>query len=473
MNDKYTYDLIEGIKDLQNLELDFDDLINEDDIESIEVDVNKIRKMTYKKIGESKMKKYKHKKILTLVASIALVLIIGTPVALAFVEQLYKYDKSSGNIIKSEKPLYGLEKPITKNVGNGKVTLNRFVVNVEENTLLIDEDAENIVDFEYFKSEIIVNGKDILEDTYTKITSNSWSKSTGRPFKYNEGDKIEYVIDFMDSEKNITKVKFDIDLVKATSVEEYNKNISKDIKDNVVLSAITKEENNYLYVEFMAIPNIENFEFTIDNYGNNINEDKGSGIFLVDKNNKKVEAEYVTEGNKNNTFKFDIHNLQKPFSIEVDEIHVNNENRNGKKVKLPKLKFGESIKINKIIDIEDKNNVLTKESHSVKVNTVERKNVQGLDSYVLDIQYLDNKDTNIELKGVNIDPDISMFGLGKFDFSSSSQEVSKDGKFRNICIYLQNDSDKNYKGRNKVKSIGFKMIPSSYVIKGNWKLEIS
>ncbi|MGL6104818.1 hypothetical protein [Romboutsia sp.] len=471
MKDKYTYDLIEGISENENLELDFDNFFSEEELNSIDVDNNKIKNRTYEKIGDSKIKKYKNKKILNLVASIALILLIGTPVALAFVNQLYKYDKSSGSIIKSDVELYILDKPITKKIGNGEITINSFVVNPKDESVEIGQVAKNISGFEYKKGNLIVDDKNISNSTYDKAGS-SWDSHTYIPFKYKNNKEFKYEIILMDIEKNTTKVSFDINLEKATSVEEYNKHLPKEVKNNIVLSTITREEENYLYAELMAIPNVENFNFRVDHYGNHINENKGSNIFLVDANGEKVEGEYFIDDNKYNEFKFDTSNLQKPYTIEIDKIQVSSTENEGKKINLPKLKFGESVDLNKMINIEDTNNIITKESHNVLIKKVSRKEVEGCDTYVLDVEYPDNKKAKIKIDSLNILSNISWFGFGKFDFSSSSQEKLGDGSSATICIYLSNRDDKNYKGKEKVKSVGFKMSGYSYTVGGPWKLKI-
>ena len=471
MKDKATYNLIEGLDEKELLELDFDNLISEEELNSLDIDTNKIRSKTYKKIGKINILRYKNKKTTKFIASIALVTVICTSVALAFVNQLYKYDKANGSIIRSETPIYILKEPITKKVGEGEITLTSVLVNPEEGEIIINEEIRNIVGFKYIKEDIIVNDKNITNSIYERF-SNYLSKSTETYFKYKENSEFKYVVTLMDSDKNITKINFDIELEEAKSVEEYNNDLSKDTKNNIVISAITKEDENNLYAELMAIPNIENFDFTVNQYGRYINDNNGSNIFLIDSKGNKVEGEQVIKDNTSNTFKFDTKGLQKPFTIEIDEIQINNINNKGVKVKLPKLKSGESVELNEIINMEDSKNFLTKENHEVIIKRVERKDVNKLDSYVLDVEYPANKDRNIKLQSLCIESEASWFGFGKFYFSSAAQEVLKDGFKAKITIYLQNESDNNYDDRNRFKTIKFKVSPNSYKVDGPWKLEI-
>ena len=494
MKDKHTYDLIEGLCDIENLDFNFNDFTKDEDIslsskdinsedmdlENIDneyidlnnIDINKIKKRTYEKIGKSKIRKYKNKKILSMVASIALVLIIGTPVALAIVDKLYKYDPSSGSIIKSEKPLYILKNPITKKVRDGEITLTSFVAYPEEERIEINELGEKLSGFKFIKREIRVNGEEVLKDTYTRVNDSGWDMGMATYIKYKAGDEILYTIKLKDKENNITKVDFNVNLEEATSVEEYNRNGVKDTKNNVTLSTITREEKDTLYAELMAIPSIDNINFRVNHYGNHINENKGSNIFLVDSNGKKVEGEYVLDNNKMNEFKFDISNMKKPFTIEVKDINVSNEINKGVKVKLPKLKFGESLDINKEFDLEIKDNELTKYSNTVKINKVERKQIDRVDTYKVDIEYPDNEDYPIKLTSLGIEPKISMFGMGKFNFTSSSQDSLEDETHKSIKIYLENYSEIDFKKREKARGVEFKMIADSYIIQGPWKLNV-
>lgn len=471
MKDKYTQKLIEGIENIDNLDFDFDKFSKDINLE--EIDIEKIKKTTYKKIGKENLKKYKNKKLKTLVASIALILIIGTPIARALVEHLYKYDISSGKIIKSEEIIYILKEPITKKVGDGNITIDSFYIDTKDEKIIINETAKNIKGFEYIKSELMVNNKDIMKDTYTKLDENTWTKHTGTYLnnKYDKNDKVKYIIKLKDKNDNITKVEFDIELVEAKSVEEYNKNIAKDTKNDITLSVLTTKENDNLYVDFMAIPKNENMHFEVDNYGNDVNKNIGSGIYLIDANGKKIEGEYVLEGISNNKFKFNTKELQKPYRIEVSniDININREEQKLKStnVKLPKLKVNEKLEINKTIGIKDKNNELTSKNSKVIIESVERKIINKEDIYNIKVIYPDNKDNNVKINYISIDPISSILGGFKFNFASSSQDAIKDGMYANINIYMSN------KDINKPRGIEFNISPSNYTVNGPWVIKLN
>ena len=471
MKDKYTYDLIEGIDDLENLDIDFDKLISEEELNNIEVDTSKIKNKTYEKIGKSKVKKYKYKKLANIAASIIIVVLIGTPVALAFVNQLYKYDKTSGRIIKSEVPLYTLKKPITKKVENGEITITSFVVSPSEGRVEINEEAKNITGFEYIKRDIIVDGKNMTNDTYTKTETKGWSNYTGTYYKYKEGNTFEYIIKLMDKEKKVTTVRFDIGLEEATSVEEYNKDLSKDTNNNVVISAMTKEENNNLHAELMAIPNLENFDFTVDTYGNHINTDKGSDIYLVDANGKRVEGQYIENDTRNNVFNFDTTNMKKPYIIEINQIQVSTDvgMGKGKNIKFPKLELNESVEYNKTINIEDKNNILTKESHNMFIKKIERKKLNNIDTYILHVEYPDNKNANMKLQYIDSMPYENWIGIASFNHSSSSQDALKNETSTLLKYDLQ---EINNKTKNKPQGLKINISPRTYLIQGTWKINL-
>lgn len=472
MKDKYTYDLIEGINDLENLDIDFDKLMSEEELKNVEVDTKKIKNKTYEKIGKSKIKKYKYKKLANIAASIVIAALIGTPVALAFVNQLYKYDKTSGRIIKSEVPLYILKEPITKKVGDGEITITSFVVNPSEGSVEVNEEARNIRGFKYYKRDIRVDGQNITDTTFDDIGSSSWSSNTGAYFEYKEGNKFEYVVSLMGTNKRVTEIKFDVELEQATSVEEYNKDISKDTNNNVVISAITKEEENNLQAELMAIPNVEKFDFTVDTYGNHINTDQGSGIYLVDTKGKKVEGRDIENDNRNNVFNFDITNMKKPYTIEINQIQVSTEIKmgKGKNIKFPKLKLNEAKEYNKTINLEDKNNILTRESHKMLIKKIERKNINNIDTYILHVDYPDNKNANKKLQYINSMQYENWIGITSFNYSGCSQDALKNETSTILKYDLQ---EINNKTKDKSKGLKVNISTDEYLIQGPWKININ
>ncbi|MDY2738163.1 hypothetical protein, partial [Intestinibacter sp.] len=107
MKDKYTHNLIDGLDETELLKLDFDELIDDDELNELVVDINNIKKKTHEKIGIKNIRKYKKKSIAKFIATIALILLIVTPITLAFVNNFYyKYDSNSGHILESKKPIY-------------------------------------------------------------------------------------------------------------------------------------------------------------------------------------------------------------------------------------------------------------------------------------------------------------------------------------------------------------------------------
>ena len=192
--DKEIYNLIDNMENLDELDFDFENIGEEENLSS--KDMEKIREKTYKKIENQNIKKYKIKSLSRFIASIVLVALIGTTVVIAIANNLHKYEPSSGKIIKSETPIYTLSKPITKKVKDGEITLNSFILNPQEERFDAEEEGRN-VNYEYIKREVRINGKDILEADYEEWNDmgSEWTLSIGRPCEYKEGDKVEFEVE--------------------------------------------------------------------------------------------------------------------------------------------------------------------------------------------------------------------------------------------------------------------------------------
>ena len=469
--DKDIYDLIDNMKNLEELDFNFEN-IEEENLSS--EDMEKIKEKTYEKIGNQNIKKYKLKNLSRFIASIILVVFLGTTAVIAIASQLHKYEPSSGKIIKSETPIYTLSEPITKKVKDGEITLSSFILNPEEERFDAEEEGRNI-NYEHIKREVRINGKDILEADYKEWDDmgSDWTLSIGRPCEYKEGDKVEYIVIIKDKLGKETKIDFQLKLSEATSVEEYNKNLPNATNNNVTISAMTKEENNMLYADLIAISTKENMDFEVDSFGDYDFENNKVNIFLTDAKGKKVKAEAV-ESRDGSKLKFNIENLQKPFIIEIKELNVCSDNLKGEKVTLPALDINEEQSINKLIDIEDKNNYLTKESSKVLIKSVKRVKGEEENNYKLTLDYPDNKNSSIKIKGINVDPDLSFVELIKgmvssynsMNLSGSSQELSEDGIYKEITLEYSNKNNKE-NVKPKLKISGY-----DYIIEGHWELVI-
>ena len=278
------------MENLDELDFDFENIGEEENLSS--KDMEKIREKTYKKIENQNIKKYKIKSLSRFIASIVLVALIGTTVVIAIANNLHKYEPSSGKIVKSETPIYTLSKPITKKVKGGEITLNSFILNPQEERFDAEEEGRN-VNYEYIKREVRINGKDILEADYEEWNDmgSEWTLSIGRPCEYKEGDKVEYIVIIKDKLGKESKIDFQLKLSEATAIEEYNKNLPNATNNNVTISAMTKEENNTLYVDLIAISTKENMDFEVDSFRDYDFENNKVNIFLTDVNGKKVKAE--------------------------------------------------------------------------------------------------------------------------------------------------------------------------------------
>lgn len=469
--DKDIYDLIDNMKNLDELDFNFEN-IEEENLSS--GDMEKIKEKTYEKIGNQNIKKYKFKSLSRFIASIILVVFLGTTAVIAIASQLHKYEPSSGKIIKSETPIYTLSEPITKKVKDGEVTLNSFILNPQEEEFVAEEEGRN-VNYKYIKRQVRINGKDILEADYEEWDDmgSDWTLSIGRPCEYKEGDQVEYIVIIKDKSGKETTIDFQLKLSEATSVEEYNKNLPNATNNNVTISAMTKEENNMLYADLIAISTKENMDFEVDSFGDYDFENNKVNIFLTDAKGKEVKAEAV-ENSDGSKIKFNTEGLQKPFIIEINELNVYSNDLNGKVITLPDIDINEEKSINKLIDIEDKSNYLTKESSKVLLKSVKWVDGEETNNYKLTFDYPDNKTSSIKIKGVDIQPDISLIELIKgmistynpMNLSGTSQQLSEDGTYKEINLEFSNKDNKEYvKPKFEIKGY-------SYIIEGPWKLEI-
>lgn len=469
--DKDIYDLIDNMEDLDKLDFDLEDLWKEESLD--DKDMTNIKEKTYEKIGKQNIKKYKFKSLCHFIASIVLVALLGTTVVMAIAGQLHKYEPSSGKIIKSETHIYALNEPITKKVNNGEITLTSFILNPKEERFDAEEEGRN-VDYEYIKTEVKINGKDILDSDYEsyKNRGRSWGSSIGISCEYKEGDKIEYFVIIKDKSGKETTIDFDLKLSKATSMEEYNKNLPNDTNNSVTVSAMTKEEKNTLQLKLIAISTKDNMDFEVDSFGDYDFENDKVNIFLTDRNGQRVEAEEVDNSGSN--VKFNVENLQKPFIIKINNINVTETNLNGQSITLPMLDINEEKTINKLIDIKDKDNYLTHKSTKVLIKSVKRVNGDEAYNYKLNLDYPENKNASIKIRGINVEADLSFVELIKgiisqyepMNLLSSSQELSKDGSYKEITLEYSNKNDKK-KAKAKLKISGY-----DYKIEGPWKLVI-
>ena len=470
--DKNIYNLIDNIKNIDKSDFDFENIGEEENL-SVE-DIERLKEKTYKKIGNQNIKKYKYKNLSRFIASIVLVALLGTTVVIAIANQLHKYEPSSGKIIKSETPIYTLDKPISKKVNGGIITLKSFILNPEEEEFESEVEGIN-ANYDHLKIQVKINGKDIMEEDnegYEDMGS-GWTISIGKPCKYKEGDKIEYFIIIKDKSGKETLVDFDLKLSEATSMEEYNKDLPNDTNNNVTVSAMTKEENNTLYVNLIAISTKDNMDFEVDSFGNYDFTDKKIDIFLTDANGKKVKAE-AQEGNGGINIKFDVKNLQKPFTIKINNINVSQAGLKSENITLPILKLKEEKIINKLVDIEDKDNYLTQESTKVLIKSVKRVEGDEENNYKLTLDYPENKKASIKIIGVDVNPGSSFAELIKgmistynpMNLSFSSQQLSKDGIYRELTVEYSN-KDKKENIKPKLEISGY-----YYRIEGPWELVI-
>lgn len=463
MKDKDIYNLVDDVEEVDKLDFDYNDW-QEADLS--DKDIEKIKNKTYEKIGKSKVKKNKNRKLLGFVASISLVVLLGSSIVFALVGNKYKYDSASGQIIKSESPIYILEEPMNKKVNDGEIIITSFIANPDEEHIVVNLEMKNIKGYEYIKHEIKVNGKDILNNSYDKLDDYSGTASIGGIYEYSEGDKIIFSVLLKDSSNKVNHIDFNIDLVEATSMEQYNKYLPNDTNNNVTVSAIAKEEKDILYIDLKAIPNVDSLDFQLDSFGNYMVINNKTNMFLTDANGKKVELEPEVEDSSGTNFNVNIKDLQKPFTLDISHINVEADNLRSVKVKLPYLKLDQRKKINKVINIGDSNNIISKESSKVLIKSVKRTNHGEVDYYNMNLDYPDNENASIKLRSLNIDPVMSPINLFRSNMIGSSQTASLEDYICRDTTVDFSKSDKEY-AKESFYISGF-----SYTIEGKWKLKI-
>ncbi|MEF9990701.1 MAG: hypothetical protein RRZ84_02270 [Romboutsia sp.] len=473
MEDKDIKKIIDESKNTEDLELELSVFFNDDIKDINEYDKEKIKMKVYEKIEDennnkedkniisinSKInskdkRKLNYKKRIGIVASIVIVLAVGTPVAKAIIDKMYSYIPGEGAILNNGSGVYVIDNPIEKEVDGNILKLESLTIDTINNTIYTRVNGNESKPTK--EASIKIGGKIINTDN----RSLGWGGETWllghvftENFDYDENSLVVYSIKL----ENGNNVDFEAHLKNAKSVSSYSELGPTNTKENISITAIIKEEENNLDVNFLSL--VEGLNADVRYYGKENYIDKFStGVVLRDVNGKTVNGELIHHGDRANNFNFDISNLTKPYTIEIPQVGINiygTTYPTTVKVDLPKKG---KLDINKDIELKDDNKYLSKNNIVSIVNIVKNQN----NIYELKLHFPKNKDSNIKISNIGIRATRSLFNI-KRDFSGYGSIIGEYSIVETISI---EPDDKN------TKTLEFEITPHEYIVEGNWSITI-
>lgn len=474
MEDKDIKKVIKDMKNDENLMSEIlsmeEEIFFNKDIPNIEEDIKlKILKASHEKIEEYEMtnkeknkniankKNGIYKKILLSVASLVLVLVLGTPVVKAVIEKSYNYVPGQEQLFQSEGNIYVLESPITKVVNGQSITLENITMDIKNKSIYTKTEGTGLEP----KEEGYINVGEY--EGSTKLYSiagggENWSlghKFDG-DFTYTEGEKIIYTLVLSNEEK----VSFEVNLKKSTGVVDYSKLGPADDKEDISIVAIFNEKDNILDVNLTST--IKGSGAQIKSYGREfVGDEYETGVQLKDVNGKIVKGKLIHHGDRANHFEFDTQDLVKPYTIEVPKVTVSifgvMEDDGTVKLELPNKGMKD---VNKIVNIKGDNYLGMEKNNTIKITTIEK--IED-DSYKIDFDFQQNENNRVKIKEITLDPKVGGL-LNRKDFSGWSNDIDEGEITRSIIVYVDN--------KNK-KTLEFKVRPSDFIVEGNWKIQIN
>lgn len=391
------------------------------------------------------------------IASIACITILTTGMTMAISNKPYKYMPTSGAMFTSEKTIYGLENTIVKKDAKGKeIELDMFI-NTENNRAVIQTNGElNIPESE--KAELKI-GDDIYINKRTSLNQYKYTWGATDIFEdikdYNENDEIIYTL--YTDENN--KLDFNIKLKEIDGVEDYSDLGFKAKDKNISLNAIVNEYDGYIEVDFFnPLDDYSNIIAGIDSI-----DEVSTGIYLTDANDKSVFArrEISSGGVRYNRVKIDTTNLEKPYKLIVPQLKVDLYKENkiaaiSEEINIEVPKNGETIEINKDIEMNFAKNIIDTTNNKVKLTKGTRED----NKFILEVEYTENEDNIDKISNVMAYQDKL---IGKYDEVWSSSYFDDEDKLVTVLEFTLNPMQKNIK---------FKLSPDVYEIKGNWTFTI-
>ena len=402
-------------------------------------------------------KKVHKKNKYTMAASLALIIMVSSGVAMAISNNKYKYLPTSGVVFDSESSMYGHEEPIIGVDSNGeKIQLEMFI-SEEMNRAVVDIGGEFNIP-KSTKAELKIGNK-VYKNERSDLSELKYTWGAVDVFdeigEYKESDKITYSIYMDDSDK----VDFNIKLKEIDGVSKYEELGITSNYNNIPITAILNEKKDYMEVDFI----LKQTQIGLDiSPGYDSGDGTFSGIYLLDANETRVNGlREIKNGDiKFNRVKFDTRNLVKPYKIIIPEVRASLfwevRTTMSDEITLPIPKDGETLEINKIIEMDKGENFVKTDNDSVKLVRGTREK----DKYIVELEYNENKKGKDNIRQVVAFKDNR---LKKDEFILSQTGFDEDMNFIQILEFDIN-------GFNN--TIKFKLSPSYYELRGNWEFSV-
>ena len=104
------------------------------------------------------------------------------------------------------------------------------------------------------------------------------------------------------------------------------------------------------------------------------------------------------------------------------------------------------------------------------IKKIERKNINNIDTYILHVDYPDNKNANKKLQYINSMQYENWIGITSFNYSSCSQDALKNETSTVLKYDLQEINDKT---KDKPQGLKINISPGTYIVQGKWKININ
>ncbi|MGL6105881.1 hypothetical protein [Romboutsia sp.] len=412
-------------------------------------------------------KKVKPRIKIAMVASIAMLVMIGPSIVGAAKEALNTYIPSLGSTIKIDSTIYSLKKPITKSVDSRIVTVSDIYYNQESEFLMVEVEGNGQLPKD--KAKLTINNKKLksYESSVGKVEymdrNISWMGTYffkyHRP--YNEKEiKFSMILD------NDSKLDFNCKLNKAKSVEDISELGPTTTNKGITITAVVDEEKNKLSVNLLqhldsnyvslkyGAPYLDEYE--LEKHGEN-------AVTLYDANNKEVKGRYDQGiSGSEEKFIFDINGLKKPFKIVIPQVSATffKGASSSQIIELPIPKNNDKVYINKEITLESKDKLVKDSNQKIKIISVEKED----DRYKVELKHYSEQNDITRLEHCIIVPvgkSTSPKAKDWFEGGLSGGAVGEDGEEVEFKLPYP-DEDKLYveiEGRN-------------YMIKGPWEIAI-
>lgn len=458
MGNKELKKLIKNIREEDLLTLE-EEIFFKEDIQNLDSEKLRVLNEEVKnKLYKNSEFKINYKNIFKSTMMVSIMTLIVIFVVIGILDMSYNYSSGQELYTKSKEDVYVLEEPITKiSNKNQNLTLQSLVLDTKNNLIYVTVEGMGLKPKEEGKLTINKEEKEsnsnYLGEGDNWILGHEFKSKT--PYKYKQGDNIDYTIT-TDSNEKIT---FSVKLKKVQGELDCSQLGINDIKESIAIIGRVKENNNVLDLKLSSV--IEGNGADVRYYGEEYSIDEyETGIKLKDSKGKLVKGKQIKHGDKFNHFEFDTTDLAKPYTIIVPKVTINiRENlENSRKIKLKLPKKGKE-KINKNLELSIANYNNIKDNKAVNIKDIEK---VGENKYSINIEFPQNKDNKIKISSISLNPDRDIF-TKKEAFSTYSIDLNEKAIMDKIII----------KPKDKQKNIiEFRVSPKYYTVEGNWLLTI-